>query len=224
MDDIKDGLDPQNNTDGSALDDGKGKEVPEGKDQGTPEAKPGGEGKGDSKDDPASKPKDEPKKEEPKKDEGDKPVAYADFKVPDGIVTDNALLGEFKDLAGKMKLSQEQAQALVDLQTKAIAAQTEQFAKTRQGWLEEIYADTDFGGDAIKQTTDDARLALQEYDPSGKVLKLMVGTGFQDNPDILRFLARVGRERKKEGRILNSRSQAQPDEPDLGSRLWPNMK
>jgi len=160
----------------------------------------------------------------PPPEQVDGPTVFADFTLEEGVAPDVALIQEFKELAGDMNLSQEQAQQLVDLQNKAVKAQKDNFNNTRQNWLNAIHNDAEFGGNNIGKTTDEALLALQEHDPSGALHKLLIESGFQDNPEVLRFLARVGRRRRTEGRVLTSRSPVIEEEVPLAKRLWPYMK
>ncbi|MCL1939932.1 MAG: hypothetical protein FWG04_04660 [Desulfovibrionaceae bacterium] len=152
------------------------------------------------------------------------PAAFTDFTLPQGAVVDAALMQEFKELAGDMNLNQEQAQQLIDLQGKVSKAQGEHFAHMRREWLEAIYTDAEFGGNNIGRTEGEVRLAMQEHDPSGALEKLLISQGFHDHPEVLRFLARVGRRRRVEGKVLTSRVPAVEEEAPLAKRLWPYMK
>lgn len=72
---------------------------------------------------------------EPKPDgQTGQPTEYADFKFPEGIKADETLMGQFKGIAGKLGLSQENAQALIDLQAQQVLDarnnQMERYEKT----------------------------------------------------------------------------------------------
>jgi hypothetical protein len=159
------------------------------------------------------------------KPEGEALPAYQDFRLADGLEVDAQVLSDFKTLAGGMKLSQEQAQGLVDLQSKVARGQMERFSAVRDGWVAEIKADPDFGGEFLGRTVEEAKKGLAVFDPSGKVMQLIEGSGMGDNPDILRFLSRIGRAHK--GDVVLPGSQAVPADRDnipLANRLWPDMK
>jgi hypothetical protein len=99
-------------------------------------------GKGDpAAADPASgKPGEKAPEGEKKQGEG-APEKYEDFKAPEGVKTDQAVLEEFKTLAKSMNLSQENAQKIFDLQVKGAqaqdAAKLNQYKEVAEGWKQE---------------------------------------------------------------------------------------
>lgn len=85
------------------------------------------------------------------------------IKVPDGVTADPALMQDFGKLVGEMNLSQDQAQALVDLQVKALQAQENQFVELRRNWVEEIKADPKYGGERLESTLQDATAVMRRF-------------------------------------------------------------
>lgn len=69
------------------------------------------------------------------------PESYADPKLPDGITLDPTLKSEFDVVAKDLKLTQEQYQKIVDIQTKGTENQMKQtmdiFNKQISDWAEE---------------------------------------------------------------------------------------
>lgn len=151
------------------------------------------------------------------------PEAYADFTVPDGFEAIPGLMDEFKTTARNLKLSQDQAQSLINLQVKANQAQAEGWTRQRQEWRAQLSTDAEYGGERFTHTVDQAKAALTAYDPGDDLRNLLVSSGFEDHPAVLKFLARVGQASQKEGDVHTGRGGARADDKPLMDRLWPGM-
>lgn len=133
--------------------------------------------------------------EEGKKEGDDKaveltPEAYGDFTTPEGMPVNPEILGEFKTVAAELKLPKEAAQKLVDLQVKNAQAQLQQWKDVRDGWVGELKADKEYGGEKFDNTLHHANMALRQFDKDGEFLKALKGT-FDNHPATVKFLARV---------------------------------
>lgn len=137
------------------------------------------------KDDKATSP--EPKPAVPEKYE---------FKVPEGFTLDPAAVSAFEPVAKELGLGQEQAQKLVDLYAQQQAASqkaiADGWAKTQQGWREELTADKEFGGTAFNATQNQANSVLSKY-ASKDEIKLINDMGLGNFPPLVKVLARVGK-------------------------------
>ena len=160
-------------------------------------------------------------KEQPASSEGQAKPEYTDFVLPDGAQVDEALMGDFKTLAAECGLSQESAQKMIDLQAKVNASAMENAMRQRQAWRQEITKDVEFGQGNLQTTVQDARKLLDTYDDSGKVLAMLEQSGFGDNPDVIKFLAKVSRALPREDNVLTGREGAKADNRSLAERLWP---
>jgi hypothetical protein len=144
-----------------------------------PEGEKKAEGEGEKKDG------------EDKKDAAEiTPESYGDFTTPEGMPVNETVLGEFKTVAAELKLPKDAAQKLVDLQVKNVQAQVQQWKDTREGWVKELKADKDFGGEKFDQTIHKANMALRQFDTDGSFLKALKGT-FDNHPATVKMLARV---------------------------------
>ena len=84
----------------------------------------------------------------------DAPVAYQPFTLPEGVTADEKRIAAYSEIAGRYKIPQEDAQALLDMHTstmQAFAEQTaaqqhEQFANYRREQRERIKGDAEIGG------------------------------------------------------------------------------
>lgn len=134
------------------------------------------------------------------------PEASIDFtalKVPEGMVLDEATLNEAKPLLEELGIKDTaQAQKLVDFQSKIAekmaASVRENWNKVNEAWVNEIKADTKFGGDPADPNSNLAK-SLQsiaslidnpQLTPDPKAFRDALGaTGFGNNPAAIRTLA-----------------------------------
>lgn len=126
-------------------------------------------------------------------------VEYTDFKVPDGIELGKEAVGEFKAVAAELGLNQEGAQKLVDLYTKsameAANAPYKLWEETQATWQKEVKADPEIGGSNMPTTFSNIAKLIDRF--GGKEAAAIRGafefTGSGNNPEVIRFLARVGK-------------------------------
>lgn len=157
---------------------------------------------GDSADDSDAKSKD---KADDKGADGNgdqkAPETYADFTMPEGMELDSALLEQASPLFRELGLTQEQAQKLVDFQAQHVQAsqqgQLEAFNQLKTDWLDQAKSDKEFGGDKFNENVATARLALTKFGSEG-LTKLMNDYGIGNNPEMIRFMVKVGRLMKED--------------------------
>ena len=132
------------------------------------------------------------------KPDGDKPIEYTDFKLPEGVKVDDEVMGQFKTLAAEAKVSQETAQKFMDLHSaaiaKAAAAPFDAWRSTQSAWQAEIKADPDIGGKNLNQSQ--ATIA-KLIDSLGKneaqaFRQALNFTGAGNNPAIVKALVKIG--------------------------------
>lgn len=130
------------------------------------------------------------------------PAKY-EFKLPDGLSTDAAskLEAEFVPLAREAKLSNEQAQKLVDLYTAQVSAQAkagqDAWAATVEGWRKAAKEDPEFGGAKLEATVKDAQRILKQFGDKD-LTNWIEETHLGDHPAFLRFMAKLGRTIKED--------------------------
>jgi len=121
--------------------------------------------------------------------------------MPEGMEINEDNMGEFKELASSLNdgkgLSQEDAQKLIDLQTKlngeSVKTQTEQWETIYSEWRGEISADKDIGGKNQPEAMRTAMKAAQHYGDPELVNVLSTNPQYGSNPGLVRFLYRVGK-------------------------------
>ncbi len=149
----------------------------------------------------------------------EKPVEYADFKVPEGFEVNAEKMGEFKKIAADLALPQEKAQALVDLYAQALteadAQATKAWEQTTETWKQEIIKDPVVGGDKLDATRSTIAKAL-DLDNNPKLAEAFVITGAGNNPEIFRALARLS------SRVVESSRHTGGNPPNTSERKAPS--
>ena len=151
------------------------------------------------------------------------PVAYEPFALPPGVEVDTAALEEAQSLFAEARLSQPQAQKLVDLyagkmselvQRQRVAAESRQMA-----WIAEVKNDPDLGGRRFEQARAAAQRALGRFG-TPQLRRSLDELGVSNSPQLFRFFVRVGQavsEDRYAGRGLDAseRSAAETLYPDI---------
>ncbi len=123
------------------------------------------------------------------------PIEY-DLTVGEGSMINDAHLGEFKEVAQELGLNNEQAQKLVSMQDSFVAGlqaqATEQWGKQVEAWANEVKADPELGGDNWATTDQHLKAALDAFG-SDALKEALNSTGYGNHPDLVRFVAAVGK-------------------------------
>jgi hypothetical protein len=127
--------------------------------------------------------------------------AYAALTVGEGLVADDAALGDFKKLAAAAKLPVETAQKILDLHGKMQAAAMRGWQSTVQGWRQQSEADPFLSGGAIpaggfasfKDASAAAGRFMSTYGDS-ELRQALDQYGMGNHPALVRALARAGRD------------------------------
>lgn len=128
------------------------------------------------------------------------PVSYEPFALPQGVEVDTAALAEAQSLFAEARLSQPQAQKLVDLyagklgelvrrqiETQIAAAQDRQKA-----WVAEVKNDPELGGSRFGAARAAAQTALTRFG-TPELRRSLDELGVSNSPQLFRFFVRVGR-------------------------------
>jgi hypothetical protein len=121
---------------------------------------------------------------------------YEDFALPEGVEVDTQTMSEARGLLAELGLPQEQAQRLVDF----YAGKIRQFGESQAGnwvtlnekWVSDFKADREIGGDRIQETVAAAARAMDRFGTPG-LREALIMTGAGNHPEVIRFVARVGR-------------------------------
>ena len=160
------------------------------------------------------------------------PEKYADFKAPEGMELNKEVLGKFAEVAKKLNLSQEAAQAIVDVggeQAKAIVAEaTKGFVKQqadawkaqRDKWAEQLTKNKEWGGANEAQTKTLAIKAMQRF--GSPALKEFFNHGFGDNDELIIAFAKVGKALGEDSVVEGSKNGA--EEGNVLKKMYPSLQ
>lgn len=202
-----------------------------------------GEANNESQEEQDSEVKEEPVKEEKDtgKDESDKetdedaesdkskesegaPDKYEDFTLPEGYEPDVDTLDSFKDFAKSKNLSQDEAQQLIDLQTKNLEDNftklQDEWKNIQKEWREDSEKDKEFGGTAFNENLGLAKKALDEFG-NKELAEALEVTGMGNHPELIRFLVNVGKKMAEDG-VLRSGADQRGDKTPA-EILFPGM-
>lgn len=120
---------------------------------------------------------------------------YTDFKLPEGYAVDEKAMGEATALFKGAGLSQEQAQKFIDLavsREQAVASHgLKAFVDLQNGWVSEIKADPQIGGDKLQASMALASRAIDRL--GGDSLRAAMNlTGAGNNPAIFKAFVQLG--------------------------------
>lgn len=123
------------------------------------------------------------------------PEAYEPFVMPEGVVLDEELTGEFSALAKTLNLPQDKAQAVADLGVKLQQRINDQQVAVAQqivaDWAKQTKSDPELGGTKLAEVTRVAQLARDTYG-TPELKQLMNDTGLGNHPEVIRFFHKVG--------------------------------
>lgn len=178
--------------------------------------------------DPAAKPAAPPSGEvKPPTAEPPKPVVY-DLKLPEKSLLTKADVDAMAAHAKEKGLAPEQAQALLNERSQAVAqyveVQTKNLAEqSSKVWVEQLRSDKDFGGDKFNQTCELAHRAFTRF-ADADLVKDVKATGLANHPAFVKAWARVGRA-MAEDKIIpgNGQPGAGRAGKALADRLYPDQ-
>lgn len=153
------------------------------------------------------------------------PEQYGDFTMPDGVEVDKAKLEQISPVFKKLDLSQKGAQELVDFYAKTVAetqsANAEAWKAVREGWKAELKTDKEIGGEKYDAQVGLAKKALAHF--GTRELQDYLDTyGGGDNPEVVRFLARVG-SIITEDTVKFGKAAVQAAPADPAAAMYPSM-
>lgn len=156
--------------------------------------------------------------------EGDEvSVDFAKLELPEGVELDQAAVDAFGPLMNGAKFTQEQAQefatAFAEFRQAEAQKQSEAFSNQLENWAKESESDKEFGGDKFEQS---AKLAVQAVEKFGtpELKQLMDDTGLGNNPEVVRFMYRVGKAIQEDN--PGSGGNGPTEKRDRVSVLYPN--
>lgn len=128
------------------------------------------------------------------------------------------------EYAKQNKLSNEQAQKLLERDNGLIAGFQEQkeseFKATAAAWVDQTKKDPEIGGDHFEENVTLAKNALKEFG-SDTLLTQLDETGFGNHPEIVRTFSRIGKLLAEDKIILSGHTPKK--EKTMEERWYPNQ-
>ena len=123
------------------------------------------------------------------------PVAYEPFVLPQGVEVDTAALEEAQSLFAEARLSQPQAQKLVDLyagkMNELVQRQISAAESRQKAWITEVKNDPDLGGRRFESARAAAQRAFRRFG-TPELRRTLDELGVSNSPQLFRFFVRVG--------------------------------
>ncbi len=141
-------------------------------------------------------------------DDSNAPESYEDFEIPEGVTTfSEPVVAALGEVGRELGLSQEQAQKVIDkIGPAQIEAQASVVNNANDSWVKASRADKEVGGQHYAPSLKSARRAIDRF-ATPEFRKLLVGknTRLANHPEMLRFLARVGKATSADRSIVNGK-------------------
>lgn len=115
-----------------------------------------------------------------------------EFAAPEGVTLDAEAVAEFEPIAKELNLTNDQAQKLVELQTKFVQKQQAQWDQTVDTWVTEIKADKEIGGQAMTESVKQAQRAISQFG-TPELKAALDATRMGNHPELVRVFARIGK-------------------------------
>ena len=155
------------------------------------------------------------------------PIEYEDFKLPENLSIDNEMMSTAKEKFAALKIPQDKAQELVDMNTeavnKALQAKDQEWLNTTQKWATEVANDPELGGANYGKTISKANRALAKFDQTGGLTDFFTTSNAGNNPDMIRFLVAVDNATSDAGFIKGGSSAGPQKEESLGDIFYGNQ-
>lgn len=120
------------------------------------------------------------------------------FVAPAEVALDPTVMDAFGEIAKGLKLSQEDAQNVVNqmapLIVKNDAARIQELSNAAsKAWIEQSTADKEFGGDKFEENR---AIALRAFDAFGtpELKQILIDSHLGDHPELIRWAYRVGKQ------------------------------
>lgn len=150
------------------------------------------------------------------------PVSYEPFALPEGVEVDTAALAEAQSLFAEARLSQPQAQKLVDLyagkMNELVQRQISAAESRQKAWVAEVKSDPELGGRRFEAARAAAQKALNRFG-TPELRRTLDELWVGNNPQLFRFFVRVG-QAVSEDSWVGARSSA--GRPSAAETLYPN--
>jgi|6_EtaG_2_1085325.scaffolds.fasta_scaffold04753_7 hypothetical protein len=148
------------------------------------------------------------------------PDEYSDFEVPESYSINEETLSDYQQWAKENNLTQEQAQAGVNMVTKMRENEVSQWVEQQKAWVSQAKTDTEIGGDDFNKNVSTAVKARDSFGTAEFSTMLDV-SGLGNHPEMIRFLNRVGKAISEDRVVVSGANASQKTRENV---LYPSMK
>jgi hypothetical protein len=148
------------------------------------------------------------------------PEEYSEFEVPEEYGINDETLTDYQSWAKENNLTQDQAQAGVNMVTKMQEAQVSQWVEQQKAWVDQAKSDTEIGGEKFDENISTAVKARDSFGNS-EFSEMLDTSGLGNHPEMIRFLNRVGRAISEDKVIVSGANAGQRSQENV---LYPSMK
>jgi len=148
------------------------------------------------------------------------PEEYSEFEVPEEYGINNETLTDYQSWAKENNLTQDQAQAGVNMVTKMQEQQVSQWVEQQKAWVDQAKSDTEIGGEKFDENISTAVKARDSFGNS-EFSEMLDTSGLGNHPEMIRFLNRVGRAISEDKVIVSGANAGQRSQESV---LYPSMK
>jgi hypothetical protein len=144
-----------------------------------------------------------------------------DLKLPEGSQLDGSVVERIAAEAKQQGLSNEQAQAILERENKAVATfvegQKSQMQVKVEAWKNEVQVDKELGGNELPKNLEHAKRVVDKY-ASPAFKQILNETGLGNHPELVRVFARIGKEMAEDSLVLPGTSGT--GKQSIEERLW----
>lgn len=151
-----------------------------------------------------------------------------DLKLSEGSLLDKARIDEVLAEAKQGKLTNEQAQSLLQREEQAVdkyqKALEDQVEKNKTEWLKQLESDKDVGGAKWKENAETAHLFLKQHADQG-MMDFLNKSGLGNNPSVFKFVLKLANMAKPDQMVNGGQSTHQVDSEQARlDRMYPKTK
>lgn len=162
----------------------------------------------------------------------EKPIEYADFKIPEDVQIVPEILNNFKERAKALKLSQEDAQGFVDLMQDVERARSthlqEAWAKQLDQWQTDAKNHPVYGKEKLDTSLGRIKIAVEQTIPDKSeresFYELLDTTGMGNHPSFILLLHKLANATLEDTRVGGTQGHTTNESKDLAKILYPTMQ
>jgi len=147
-----------------------------------------------------------------------------ELKLQEESLIDSAYLESFEAYAKEKKLSQDQAQELLQREETArksyYDSQIQKWEQVKEQWKQQTIADPEIGGEKFAENAELAKRTLEKFS-TPQFVSALDSSGYGNHPELVRVFARIGqamREAKIIGGNVNTGGQKSIEDIFYGSK------